>query len=1298
MKVYRCARCGNTYTAKDTGGSCPCRKQAAPPPADDSGFRIVEVLDPPGPSAPHALPQRLPWKLIAGGAAGLAVLILILILLFGGSSGKKDKPSGPALSGETGQAPPRKAPPPRNEVDPLKVTVLTPPEEPPAPQPPPPPPGPPEPETAPPPSMEPPPEAPPPDPVKEFEVALAAGRLEEASSILERISRSEDEHRRAAAPGLKGRLEKERTAKALRDAFDAGREAAHERVREARDAVAREAEEERQRDARIARSLKELTDRAPLRVPLHEDLALENVRVTSYAGGRVTLSWPQGEVEYPLDRLPEETKVELLAGALARATPRDHFEIGKLFLYAQEYDRADRCFARAAKLDPSFQPLCPDVERVKRASRVFEGSYRATGNNLSIRWGFSNGAQERDFQALAGTLSVRPGQGLEIEGKKLALATVKEIPFRERVRVSAQARESGDTAHLMGIRFLKPDGGHVLIYGAMATGLKAYLVVRVEDEKPQELLPPTAGAEGNRMTIDFNRGRFSLQVGNRTVWAGNEGGFTDVTVIVGGVALARPGTTGTANAVFREVTVMGGVNPAWMRKKMAGYRDALVAELSRERRARRGEDAEASLALSVDLLVSRADAATGESYRAALEKVRRLLQTREEADLVTARQAMEQVTAAREAFAPAWYFRGLIEEWAGNPRLAAGHYERALTQLPDFPEALCALGFLQALEGKWEAVRERTDHAMALKPDLGQAHLLLARLQHESGESSRALESAGVARQLLPLDPDLQALAQMLGNVIRGPSWPHPNRHQTGHYAVRSDLSARRCQTYAEHLEAMRTLYEEVVGRRPVGAKRAEVLVFNAQEGYHSYMDFTAGDRQEHTLGAYSPWYGQLVLFEDAEEQETLRVLSHEGFHQYLHAVVPNVPTWFDEGMAEYVAASRVEDGKVTERGGVLSDRLDNLKAAVRYGWVPRPFDKIMVESQAEFCGKDAALKYAQAWSMIHFLMHGENGRWQGLLRDYLERLMEGNDEREAFEATFARQDLRGLEASWSKHHDLPKPGIPAPRPVAAESPPPAPPEPPPPPEKAEPPTIGEFRKQLESKDEQVRITATEQLGSIRTREARDLLTTKLRTDTEAVRRAAARAMAYQKHPSAAKALEMALRSQIRNGVLAGEFIRALGGLDMCASLRALVWALEAENGAYFQPAMREIVRIGCAEAAPGLVAILRRAEAEEKKPDVIDSGTVYAQRNPNKDFLLAAKAPVLRKVLEAIVGRNPSGNESWASFLSRGGHARKTVSIHFCEAAEKTFEVPTGKSVKCPYSDGLEGRHEDVFLKHRPE
>ena len=793
--------------------------------------------------------------------------------------------------------------------------------------------------------------------------------------------------------------------------------AAKERVREAHETVVREAREASEREKRLTATLAKQTLASPLRLTLPGGYTIEKVRVTDFKNGEVNLVWPQGEVRYPLELLPPDARRQLLRGAAREGPARDLFEIGKLHIHSRDFDSAARVFDKAIGIDPKLVPLRPDLDRLKRLSRVFEGSYKATGNRLSVRWTFRKTDEARDFTPVAGQCRVDPRTGLAIGGAKVSYAVVKDIPFRDRVKVTATPVASKDTAHFLGVRFVRPDGVEVMIFAQMATGVKAFSVQKIVAGKSTSLREPTRYSRGNEMVMDFSRGIFRFKIGNNTLWSGSEGGFTEVSVILGGGVIGSKTTPAGAITRFRNLSVLGEVNPAWMRKTMAGYREALAAELARERRIKVGKEGSTSLALSVDGLLSIVDSRTRASYEKALGLLAEYTRTRKIADFNTAFTAMGAVTVLDREFALPWYHLGNLAQESGSDRAAARYYERALNRFPEFPEALAARAELHMLAEEWEIGKDLLDRALALRPDLPLAQLLLARMRYREGDSAQALEVAGVAKMLAPLDEETRGKAQMIRNIVHGPLWNRTNEHRTEHYIVRSDLSSKKCAEYAAHLETMRGVYASALGLPALAKKQAQVLIFNAEEGYHSYMSFTAGSRLENTLGVFSTWYGQLALYEDAEREETLGVLYHEGFHQYLKSVLPQgAPIWFNEGMAEYVGATTLQDGKLVKTGGIQEGRLRNLKAAIRYGWKPLPFKRIMAETHVEFMSVNPAFRYAQAWSMIHFFMNDH----RPLLRRYIQRLSEGDTAEEAFDATFAKEDLPALQAAWHRSFQLP--------------------------------------------------------------------------------------------------------------------------------------------------------------------------------------------------------------------------------------------------------------------------------------
>jgi len=88
--------------------------------------------------------------------------------------------------------------------------------------------------------------------------------------------------------------------------------------------------------------------------------------------------------------------------------------------------------------------------------------------------------------------------------------------------------------------------------------------------------------------------------------------------------------------------------------------------------------------------------------------------------------------------------------------------------------------------------------------------------------------------------------------------------------------------------------------------------------------------------------------------------LRHEVTHAYLHSVVPNVPLWLDEGLAEYFEVGRGKQG-------VNRPHLDRLSLALeKRRWQP---DLIRMEQLDESFDLTQD-EYAAAWAWVHFLLH----------------------------------------------------------------------------------------------------------------------------------------------------------------------------------------------------------------------------------------------------------------------------------------------------------------------------------------
>lgn len=254
---------------------------------------------------------------------------------------------------------------------------------------------------------------------------------------------------------------------------------------------------------------------------------------------------------------------------------------------------------------------------------------------------------------------------------------------------------------------------------------------------------------------------------------------------------------------------------------------------------------------------------------------------------------------------------------------------------------------------------------------------------------------------------------------------------------------------------------------------------------------------------------------------------------------------------------------------------------------------------------------------------------------------------------------------------------------------------------------VNDLRKQAGASDEDARLRAIQELGTIFSEDARAVLVAKTTSDSETVRLAAGKALILHKKPLCAQALGNAVQANAKSATLVKGFIGLLAELDMCASIPVLLNVLESRP-ASGNDALEALVKIGCPESATALVNFLKKAETEEKKPDFFDNIPVNGQprrpgtpdkiENKTKDKALAAVAPKVREALKALTGKSFDAQRDWAAALQSGSLTPRLASIYLCESTREKFEMPAGKSKKCPNGGDAKSDHDDAFLKHRRE
>jgi len=186
--------------------------------------------------------------------------------------------------------------------------------------------------------------------------------------------------------------------------------------------------------------------------------------------------------------------------------------------------------------------------------------------------------------------------------------------------------------------------------------------------------------------------------------------------------------------------------------------------------------------------------------------------------------------------------------------------------------------------------------------------------------------------------------------------------------------------------------------------------------------DYLAAGGVPGSAGVFDGKSLMAVIGEKLDERDW-RVIQHEAFHQFAAAFMGRLPSWLNEGLAEYFAeALYTGDGFVT--GIIPSGRLARLRRDIRQDKLTS-FGDFMTISHKQWSADLRTANYDQAWAMVQFLIHGDGGRYIQPLGRLVSLLDSGMRYEQAWLRSFGR-DIPGFERRWRQFWlELPaEPGV----------------------------------------------------------------------------------------------------------------------------------------------------------------------------------------------------------------------------------------------------------------------------------
>lgn len=151
--------------------------------------------------------------------------------------------------------------------------------------------------------------------------------------------------------------------------------------------------------------------------------------------------------------------------------------------------------------------------------------------------------------------------------------------------------------------------------------------------------------------------------------------------------------------------------------------------------------------------------------------------------------------------------------------------------------------------------------------------------------------------------------------------------------------------------------------------------------------------------------YALIRLDVEYQASQPYFVVFHEYAHSIIHLNFPAIPTWLDEGLADFYGATELHKGRI-HLGRIPNDRLGTLRRGPML-----PLESLLTathDSPYYQEGTKAGPFYAESWALVHYLLMDEKARQAGVFKTYLKALDRAGTPLQQAQEGFG--DLKDLE------------------------------------------------------------------------------------------------------------------------------------------------------------------------------------------------------------------------------------------------------------------------------------------------
>ncbi len=257
-----------------------------------------------------------------------------------------------------------------------------------------------------------------------------------------------------------------------------------------------------------------------------------------------------------------------------------------------------------------------------------------------------------------------------------------------------------------------------------------------------------------------------------------------------------------------------------------------------------------------------------------------------------------------------------------------------------------------------------------------------------------------------PKQPPIGQLLDRPGAIKGNRPWKKAWRFETPNFVIRSNISPAATKEIGKVMEGLMHNFNKMFHAQI--AQKIKVLVPKNRSEFEQIRSVSRQVR-----GWFSP-RGKIVTYYQPEEGfSTTDVLLHEGTHMVVMMALTKLNTpdvWVNEGTAVYFEASEFE-GTNLVIGKKPKRRLKHIKKMIETDSY-LPIRELIQKSKRAFTARD----YAQAWSLVYYLIHSHEHKWVDRFNKYLVSFRKNQrmDPVRRFQLAF-RMPIEKLEKDWLK-------------------------------------------------------------------------------------------------------------------------------------------------------------------------------------------------------------------------------------------------------------------------------------------